>query len=159
MVHDSCHVWNGWGHTDLIKFPYMSTPHSLSAHVFLIHTGCVCHWPHCATFTGVTGLEGYPIFKLSRKSELLCPVSYSSSLELVTEHVSTIACPVQCRVGCTEEELVLGKILCGFGLWHLRWASSIRVVIGGDVSKTRKGQALMSVSVSKHKGRNQALGP
>lgn len=62
------------------------------------------------------------------------------------------------RVGCTEKEIVLGKILCGLGLWHLRWASSIEVVIGGDVSKTRKDQELLSVSVSKHEGRNQALG-
>lgn len=75
MVHDSCHVWNGWGHTDLTKFPYMSTPHSLSAHVFLIHTGCVCHWLHCAAFTGVTEFEEYPNFKLSPKNELLSPVS------------------------------------------------------------------------------------
>lgn len=108
---------------------------------------------------GSLGLRGTPSSSYLLRMNFFFLFPCSSSLELVTEHVSTIACPVQCRVGCTEKEIVLGKILCGFGLWHLRWASSIRVVIGGDVSKTRKGQALMSVSVSKHKGRNQALGP
>lgn len=42
MAHDSCHVWNAWGHTDLIKFPYMSTPpFPLSACVFYPHWLCL----------------------------------------------------------------------------------------------------------------------
>lgn len=128
--------------------PTCQPPHSLSAHVFLIHTGCVCHWPHCATFTGVTRFEGYPNFKLSPKNELLSPVSLLQLFgagDKTCEH-HCLPCPVEGAVHRGGDSL--GKILCGFGLWHLRWAS-VGVVIGGDVSKTRKGQAVMSVSVSK----------
>lgn len=45
--------------------------------------------------------------------------------------------------------------------WHLSWTSSISVVISGDISKTRNGQALLSILRQQNTmgGTNQALGP
>lgn len=88
---------------------------------------------------------------------LLCPCS--RSLELVTEHVSTIARPVRCRGGVHREgDSSKTDTVCSWVKWHLSWASSIGVVLGGDVSKTKKGQALMSVSVSKTQRKEPGIG-
>lgn len=98
MVHDSCHVWNGWGHTDLIKSPTCQPPIPSQRMCFLSTLAVSAIGLTVQLLLGSLGLRGTPISSYLLRMNFFFLFPCSSSVELVTEHVSTIACPVQCRV-------------------------------------------------------------